>query len=49
MEFDYNPSVPVLPPLEGVAAPLEEREKSTGFGGNMKSQEEVAAPPAENR
>ena len=47
--FNYNPSVPVLPPLEGVAAVLEERERSTGLGGNIKSQEGVAAPPAEDR
>ena len=35
--------------MGGVAASLEEVEKFTGLGGNMKSQEGVAAPPAENR
>ena len=44
LAFPHSP-----PPLEGVAAPIDETERSTGLGGNMKSQEGVAAPPAENR
>ena len=45
----YNPIVPVLQSLEGLAAPLKEGEKSARLRGNMKSQEGVAAPPAKNR
>ena len=45
--FNYNPGVSPLPSLEGVEAPLEEGEKSTGLLGNMK--EEGVVPPAENK
>ena len=49
MVFYYNPGVPIFPSLEEVAAPLEEGEKSTSLGGNIKSQEGMAVSPAENK